>query len=184
MQAVAIIGDGVRLSMVRLTELKLPLDHAESEIKAAVLKRLQIGPQDLVGYSVFRRAADARKRSAISLIYTLDIDVRNEAALLKRLAGDRNLSLAPNVSYRIVTRADLVAVVRALDRRILNAAVTSGLERTGQGLQRVQHVRVLLDRDAFLDPDEESRLLRNELMTHLRERLLYDTVLQVALEWK
>ena len=99
------IGDGARLSMLRLTELKLPLDHAESEIKAAVLKRLQIGPQDLVGYSVFRRAADARKRSAISLIYTLDIDVRNEAALLKRLAGDRNLSLAPNVSYRIVTRA-------------------------------------------------------------------------------
>ncbi|MFZ2144590.1 MAG: NAD(P)/FAD-dependent oxidoreductase [Xanthobacteraceae bacterium] len=91
--------------MLRLTELKLPLDHAESEIKAAVLKRLQIEPQDLVGYSVFRRAADGRKRSAISLIYTLDIDVRNEAALLKRLAGDRNLSLAPNVSYRIVTRA-------------------------------------------------------------------------------
>ena len=105
MQAVAMIGDGARLSMLRLTELKLPLDHAESEIKAAVLKRLQIEPQDLVGYSVFRRAADARKRSAISLIYTLDIDVRNEAALLKRLAGDRNLSLAPNVSYRIVTRA-------------------------------------------------------------------------------
>jgi uncharacterized FAD-dependent dehydrogenase len=91
--------------MLRLTELKLPLDHTESEIKAAVLKRLQIGPQDLVGYSVFRRAADARKASAISLIYTLDIDVRNEAALLKRLAGDRNLSLAPNVSYRMVTRA-------------------------------------------------------------------------------
>jgi uncharacterized protein len=105
MQAVAIIGDGARFSMLRLTELKLPLDHAESEIKAAVLKRLQIGPQDLVGYSVFRRAADARKRSAISLIYTLDVDVRNEAALLKRLAGDRNLSLAPDVTYRIVTRA-------------------------------------------------------------------------------
>ena len=91
--------------MLRLTELKLPLDHTESEIKAAVLKRLQIGPQDLVGHSVFRRAADARKRLAISLIYTLDIDVRNEAASLKRLAGDRNLSLAPNVSYRFVTRA-------------------------------------------------------------------------------
>jgi hypothetical protein len=77
MQAVAIIGDGVRLGMLRLTELKLPLDHAESEIKAAVLKRLQIEPQDLVGYSVFRRAADGRKRSAISLIYTLDIEAPN-----------------------------------------------------------------------------------------------------------
>ena len=91
--------------MLRLTELKLPLDHAESEIKAAVVKRLRIGSQDLVGYSVFRRAVDARKKSAISLIYTLDIDVRNETAVLKQLAGDRNLSPAPNVSYRFVTRA-------------------------------------------------------------------------------
>jgi uncharacterized FAD-dependent dehydrogenase len=91
--------------MLRLTELKLPLDHAESQIRGAVLKRLQIGSQDLVGYSVFHRAVDARKRSAISLIYTLDIDVKNEAAVLKRLAGNGNLSLAPDVSYRFVTRA-------------------------------------------------------------------------------
>jgi uncharacterized protein len=94
MQAVAIIGDGARFSMLRLTELKLPLDHAESEIKAAVLKRLQIGPQDLVGYSVFRRAADARKRSAISLIYTLDVDVRNEAAFALRYSAAISLAKA------------------------------------------------------------------------------------------
>jgi uncharacterized FAD-dependent dehydrogenase len=91
--------------MLRLTEFKLPLDHAEGEIRAAVLKRLRIGAQDLLGYSVFRRAVDARKKSAIALIYTLDIDVRNEAAVLKRLAADRNLSRAPDVSYRFVTRA-------------------------------------------------------------------------------
>ena len=64
--------------MLRLTELKLPLDHAESEIEAAALKRLRIKPRDLIGYSVFRRAVDARKKSAIALIYTLDIDVRDE----------------------------------------------------------------------------------------------------------
>ena len=91
--------------MLRLTELKLPLDHAESEIKSAVLNRFQIGPHELLGYSVFRRAVDARKRSAISLIYTLDIDVRNEAALLARWAGDRHISLAPNVNYRFATCA-------------------------------------------------------------------------------
>ena len=91
--------------MLRLTELKLPLDHADDAIEAAVLKRLQIKPQDLIGCSVFRRAVDARKKSAIALIYTLDIEVRNEAAVLKRLAGDRNLSVAPDVSYRFKTRA-------------------------------------------------------------------------------
>ena len=91
--------------MLRLTELRLPLDHAESEIETAILKRLKIKPHDLIRYSVFRRAADARKRSAITLIYTLEVEVRNEAALLKRFAGDRNVSPAPNLDYRFVTRA-------------------------------------------------------------------------------
>ena len=91
--------------MLRLTELKLPLDHAESEIRAAVLKRLQIKRHDLVSYSIFRRAIDARKKSAIALIYALDVDVKNEAAVLKRLARDRNVSLAPDVSYKFVARA-------------------------------------------------------------------------------
>ncbi len=91
--------------MLRLTELRLPLDHAEGEIESAILKRLKIKPQDLVRYAVFRRAADARKRSAITLIYTLDVEVRNEAALLKRFAGDRHVSPAPDLDYRFVTRA-------------------------------------------------------------------------------
>ncbi len=91
--------------MLRLTELKLPLDHADDAIEAAVLKRLQIKPQDLIRCAVFRRAVDARKKSAIALIYTLDIEVKNEAAVLKRLSGDRNLAVAPDVSYRFKTHA-------------------------------------------------------------------------------
>jgi uncharacterized FAD-dependent dehydrogenase len=94
-----------RPKMLRLTELKLPLDHAPDAIAAAVLKRLQIKPQELIDCSVFRRAIDARKRTAIALIYTLDIEVRDESALLKRMAGDRNLSIAPDVGYRLKARA-------------------------------------------------------------------------------
>ena len=100
--------------MLRLTELKLPLDHAENEIEAAILKRLKLRPHDLIRYAVFRRAADARKRSAIMLTYTLDIEVRNEAALLRRLAGDRNLSIAPDMDYRFVTHAPDGAVARPI----------------------------------------------------------------------
>ena len=90
--------------MLRLTDIKLDLDHAEGEIKAAVLKRLDLKPQDLLGYSVYRRAVDARKRSAIALIYTLDIEVRNEAALLRRLSRDRNVAPAPDEGYRLKAR--------------------------------------------------------------------------------
>jgi len=91
--------------MLRLTDLKLGLDHAEDEIKAAVLKRLNLKPQDLLGYSVHRRAVDARKRSATALTYTLDIELRNEAAVLKRFTRDRNVAPAPDEGYRFKARA-------------------------------------------------------------------------------
>src|ERR1043166_3894391 len=91
--------------MLRLTELKLPLDHAEGAVEASLLQRLGIAASELIGFSVFRRAVDARKKSAIALIYTLDVEVKNEAALLRRLKGDRNVSVAPDMDYRFVTRA-------------------------------------------------------------------------------
>jgi uncharacterized FAD-dependent dehydrogenase len=98
--------------MLRLTDLKLPLDHADADIAAAVLERLRIAAQDLRGYSVFRRAVDARKRSAIALIYALDIDVRNEAAVLARCKGDPHLTPAPDLSYRFVAQAPAAQVLR------------------------------------------------------------------------
>jgi uncharacterized FAD-dependent dehydrogenase len=91
--------------MLRLTELKLPLDHAEGAVETALLKRLGLAASELTGFSVFRRGVDARKKSAIVLIYTLDFEVKNEKALLKRLKGDRKVSVAPDTRYRFVTRA-------------------------------------------------------------------------------
>src|SRR3984957_4840433 len=91
--------------MLRLTELKLPLGHGHGDIAAAILERLRIKPDDLRGYSVFRRAIDARKKSAIALTYTLDIDVKNETAVLARSKKDVHLSLAPDMRYRFVAQA-------------------------------------------------------------------------------
>jgi uncharacterized FAD-dependent dehydrogenase len=94
---------------MRLTELKLPLDHTEAELRGAILKRLGIAADELVGHSIFRRSYDARKPSAIVFIYTLDIEVRNEAALLARLRGDRHVGPTPDTSYHFVARAPRVS---------------------------------------------------------------------------
>jgi uncharacterized FAD-dependent dehydrogenase len=92
--------------MLRLTEIKLPLGHAEPAIKAAILKRLGIAETDLLGFSIFRRAVDARKSHAILLIYTLDVETRNEAALLQRFSRDAHVVATPDTSYKFVARAD------------------------------------------------------------------------------
>ncbi len=91
--------------MLRLTELKLPLDHAADALRPAICQRLGIADGDLLGVTIFRRSYDARKKSAITLIYTLDLDVTNEAALLRRLAEDRNVGPTPDTQYKFVAQA-------------------------------------------------------------------------------
>jgi len=84
---------------------------------------------------------------------------------------------------RIVTHADLETMARSFDRRIVRADVTARLKRTEKGLQRFQLVTCRLDRDAFIDPESEMRVLRNDLDRFLRSRFLYDTELALELEW-
>jgi hypothetical protein len=91
--------------MLRLTEIKLPLGHHADELPAAILQRLAIGAEDLLNFTVFRRGYDARKPSSISLIYTLDVEVRNEAALLKQLKGTPHIAPSPDTSYHFVAHA-------------------------------------------------------------------------------
>ncbi|HEX2545663.1 MAG TPA: hypothetical protein VHL79_12330, partial [Ramlibacter sp.] len=91
--------------MLRITELKLPLDHADDALRAAVVQRLGVADADLLSFSVFRRAYDARRKSAILLIYTIDCEVRDEAAVLAAHPGDPHLKPAPDTRYRFVGHA-------------------------------------------------------------------------------
>ena len=90
--------------MLRLTELKLPLDHAGDALRPAICQRLGIADDKLLGFTIFRRSYDARKRSAITLIYTLDIEVADEAGLLKNsvmtATSDRPRTPPTNMSPR------------------------------------------------------------------------------------
>jgi uncharacterized FAD-dependent dehydrogenase len=91
--------------MIRLTEIKLPLNHPPEAIAMAAVARLGIGAADLVSCTVFRRAHDARKKSAILLIYSLDVEVKDEAEVLRRFGKDPHVKPAPDIDYRFVARA-------------------------------------------------------------------------------
>ncbi|MFC7288684.1 NAD(P)/FAD-dependent oxidoreductase [Herminiimonas glaciei] len=91
--------------MLRLTDVQLPLDHQEEDLKAAVLARLGVAADDLIAFTIFRRGYDARKKSAITLVYTLDVEVKDEARVQKRLAGNRHVGPTPDTSYHFVAQA-------------------------------------------------------------------------------
>jgi uncharacterized FAD-dependent dehydrogenase len=92
--------------MLRITELKLPLDHPDEDLRAALLQRLGIDSSDLLDLTLFKRSYDARKKSSdLQFIYTIDFEVRDESAVLRRFANDRNIGPAPDVSYKFVGQA-------------------------------------------------------------------------------
>ncbi|MBW8753960.1 MAG: NAD(P)/FAD-dependent oxidoreductase [Sphingomonadales bacterium] len=91
--------------MLRLSELKLPLDHAPEAIPIAICARLGIEPAALKSWQVFRRGNDARKRSAIQLVYTVDVELDGEAEVLERFAGDKDVRPTPDMAYRFPVKA-------------------------------------------------------------------------------
>jgi uncharacterized protein len=94
--------------MLRITELRLPLDHAEEALRPAALSRLGLVDTELRSFTVFRRAHDARRKSAVLLIYTLDCELApgvDEAAVLARFTSDPHVRPAPDTRYRFVTHA-------------------------------------------------------------------------------
>ena len=91
--------------MLRLSELKLPLDHGEEALQEAVLKRLRITPDRLLSHTLVKRSVDARRRDRIQLIYSVDVQVKGEAALLQRIGNKGRVRPAPDTRYRPVGRA-------------------------------------------------------------------------------
>jgi uncharacterized FAD-dependent dehydrogenase len=94
--------------MLRITELRLPLDHAPEALRPAIVARLGMNDADLQSFTVFKRAYDARKKTAIVLIYTVDCELASnelQAQVLARFSADPHVRPAPDTSYRFVGHA-------------------------------------------------------------------------------
>lgn len=93
-------------AMLRITELKLPLDHPDEALREAIVQRLGIRDEQLLSFNLFKRSYDARKKnSELLFIYTIDLEASNEAELLSKFADDRNIGPAPDVTYKFVGQA-------------------------------------------------------------------------------
>ena len=91
--------------MIRISNLQLPLDHNALALNQAILKRLSIQADDMLDYVVHRRGYDARKKSNIMLIYTLDVNTNQNDRLLVSFAGDQLIKASPDMSYKFVAHA-------------------------------------------------------------------------------
>ena len=85
--------------MLRLTDIKLPLDHGPEALKAAILKKLRLPAEALTDWRVFKRAYDARNRNAITYIYTVDVTLKDESR------APKDARPTPDLEYKFTARA-------------------------------------------------------------------------------
>ena len=101
--------------MIHITELPLPLEHTPAALRQAILKRLSISEAELLDFTLFKRSHDARKKnSGILFVCIVDVTVRDEAAVLRRCAGDRQVGAAPDMAYHPVAQAPALLKERPL----------------------------------------------------------------------
>jgi uncharacterized FAD-dependent dehydrogenase len=127
--------------MIRLTNIQLPLDHDDQAIANAIVARLSIKADDLVSYHVHRRGYDARKKASIVLIYTLDVETKNNEALLEKFAGEQLIKATPDMSYQFVAQAP----VDLQERPVVIGFGPCGL-LTGLVLAQMGYKPIILDR--------------------------------------
>ncbi|WP_300451039.1 NAD(P)/FAD-dependent oxidoreductase [Accumulibacter sp.] len=100
--------------MLRLSEIRLPLDHPPDALAAAVAERLAIPLADIRQLRVFRRSYDTRRAAAPTFIYSVDVELPDEAAVSRRLAGDPRLQPTPDMHYHFVGRAPATLATRPI----------------------------------------------------------------------
>jgi len=93
--------------MLRVSEVKLPLNHTDAQLPEAILKILGINAEELVRFSIFKRSYDARKKSQILLIYQVDVVLteRAEKVILASNPSLPRVGPSPDTSYKFAAQA-------------------------------------------------------------------------------
>ncbi|PZO05405.1 MAG: hypothetical protein DCF27_13900 [Lysobacteraceae bacterium] len=126
--------------MLRLTDITLPLDHAEPALAQAILARLGVVAADLRSLSLAKRSYDARKRGHIVLTYSVDVDVADEAAVLKRSASQRNrvkVTPTPDTTYRFIAKPSPQQTLRPVVVGMGPCGLFAGLVLAQMGLRPI-----------------------------------------------
>jgi uncharacterized protein len=137
--------------MLRLTEIKLPLDHPDTALQDAILKKLQMGAADLIRYTIFKRSYDARKKGQIILVYIVDVETPQEKALLQRFKKDPHVVPAPDLTYRPVVQAPSELPVRPIVIGTGPCGMFAGLLLAQMGLRPILLERGKSVRDRSVD---------------------------------
>ncbi len=72
----------------RLRNLRLSVDHPESEILSSIARRLSLAPEEIAHWRLLKKSLDARSRTDLRFVYTVLVEPRDPASLAGRNLPD------------------------------------------------------------------------------------------------
>lgn len=149
--------------MIRITQLKLPVEHGQEDVKRKAAKLLRLSPEDIKKLTIVRRSIDARKKEAISYSYTVDVETEKQHQVFKR-AKSGQISLVREERYRFPPAGSACLSHRPLIIGSGPAGLFCGLElamagycplilERGEDMDRRRQKVEQFWRDGVLDPN-------------------------------
>ncbi len=87
--------------MIRVNQVKLPIDHKEQELIHAVAKAIKVNKEEIRELLIKKRSIDARKKNDIKYIYAVDVKIKNEEKVVAR-AKNPNVTISNDKAYRVI----------------------------------------------------------------------------------
>ena len=84
-------------TVIRISELKLPITHTEAELEKEIQKILRLKKQPFT-YTCMRQSVDARKKPELFYVYTVDVETAQATSIVKRL-HNRKITLTEKKEY-------------------------------------------------------------------------------------
>ncbi|MCI7473889.1 MAG: hypothetical protein MSB10_09460 [Clostridiales bacterium] len=84
--------------MLRIQNISLPLDGSQGQLKKKAARILGVKPEVITGLSLARQSIDARKKSDVHYVCTVDATVADEGKVMAR-CRDKNVSLHQSAPY-------------------------------------------------------------------------------------
>ena len=78
--------------MLRVQQLKLPVSHTREELEKKLRKTLKLSKEELLSWNIRRQSLDARKKPELFFVYTVDVSVKQEKQVMKRVHSKNIMS--------------------------------------------------------------------------------------------
>ena len=86
--------------MIRVSQLKLPVEHSEEQFYQKIEKSLKIKRDQIKKLQIVKKSIDARKKPEVSIVYSVDVWVDKEEKILKH-SGNKNAVCVKEKKYKV-----------------------------------------------------------------------------------